>query len=156
MSVIPPCDDGRMILQMRFPGPTSTDDANDANHANDANDFEAESTAGPGAGDVAAESAAAAESSADPLRISCGDCRMENTSVCDECVVTHLLDRTDAFGRTSACMGSPEGVRPVAPVVVLDGEEFTTLRMLQAAGMAPRNRHVARHPSIRSASLVVV
>ena len=137
---------------MRFPGPTSTDDANDANHAND---FEAESTPGPDAGDVASESAAAVESSAEPLRISCGDCRMENTSVCNDCVVTHLLDRTDAFGRTSARMASPEGVRPVAPVVVLDREEFSTLSMLQAAGMAPQNRHVARHPSIRSAALVV-
>ena len=48
-------------------------------------------------------------------------------------------------------------VRPVAPVVMLDGDELSTLRMLQAAGMAPQNRHVARHPSARStAGLVAV
>ena len=89
------------------------------------------------------------------FRISCGDCRMVETSVCDDCVVTHLLDRFDEVG-ISATRGVPgSGIRPVAPVVLLDVEELSTLRMLQAAGMAPQNRHIARHPSARSTECLV-
>ncbi len=75
---------------------------------------------------------------------------MVKTSVCDDCVVTHLLDRFDEVGVTASRVVATPGVRPVAPVVLLDGDELSTLRMLQAAGMAPQNRHVARHPSARS------
>jgi hypothetical protein len=83
---------------------------------------------------------------------------MVDTEVCQDCIVTHLLDRCDAVAATHdgrAGSGVP-GAFPAVPVVVIEGAELATLHMLQEAGMAPRSRHVSRHPSVRSRTLLAV
>ena len=109
---------------------------------------------------IAAVSSASAPSSdaqnsarGESLRISCSDCRMVNTAVCDDCIVTHLLGRLQGSSAAVATVASGL-VRRSAPVVVIDGNELATLHLLQEAGMAPRNRHVSRHPSARSTGLL--
>lgn len=56
------------------------------------------------------------------MRIDCGDCAMQHTTACDDCIVTALLDR------------------PTDDAVVLDLEQARAVRALQRAGLAPRNR----------------
>lgn len=56
------------------------------------------------------------------MRIDCGDCAMQHTTACDDCIVTALLDRPD------------DGA------VVLDLEQARAVRALQRGGLAPRNR----------------
>ena len=55
------------------------------------------------------------------MLIDCGDCTMQHTSACDDCIVTYLLDR-------------PPGA------VVFDVAEERALRALGDAGLAPPNR----------------
>lgn len=56
------------------------------------------------------------------MRIDCGDCAMQHTTACDDCIVTALLDQ------------------PGDDAVVLDLEQARAVRALQRAGLAPRNR----------------
>lgn len=65
------------------------------------------------------------------MQIDCGDCAMQHTTACDDCIVTALLDRSEA------------------DAVVLDLEEARAVRALQRAGLAPRNRFL---PVDRTAS----
>jgi hypothetical protein len=57
------------------------------------------------------------------LSISCGDCELQGTSACDDCIVTFVLGRdpTDA--------------------VVVDADEVRAIRMLGRAGLVPELRH---------------
>ncbi|MDQ1411804.1 MAG: hypothetical protein QOJ52_1360 [Acidimicrobiaceae bacterium] len=58
------------------------------------------------------------------LVITCDDCTMQQTSHCDDCVVTFLCDeRGDA--------------------VIIDADEERAVRMLGRAGLVPTLRH---HP----------
>lgn len=59
-----------------------------------------------------------------PVHIDCGECAMQHTDACDDCIVTYLLDR-------------PSGA------VVFDAEEERALRVLQSGGLAPGSRFVA-------------
>jgi len=58
--------------------------------------------------------------------IDCGDCVMADTSACDECVVTFIVNREPG------------------DAVVVDAEEERDLRALGEAGLVPRLRHVSR------------
>jgi hypothetical protein len=60
---------------------------------------------------------------ADPLTISCGDCVMQHTSHCDDCVVTFICDR------------EPDDA------VVIDADEERAVRLLIGAGLVPKLRH---------------
>ena len=59
------------------------------------------------------------------MRIDCGECLMAETTACEDCIVTYLLDR-------------PEGA------VIFDVEEERAIRTLQNAGLAPATRFVER------------
>ena len=59
------------------------------------------------------------------MLIDCGDCVMKETSACEDCIVTYLLDR-------------PEGA------VIFDVAEERALRVLQDQGLAPANRFEPR------------
>ena len=59
------------------------------------------------------------------LRIDCDDCRFQGTDVCQDCLVTFLLERDE------------DGA------VVIPLEEVRAVRLLQDAGLAPKNRHRA-------------
>lgn len=61
------------------------------------------------------------------MRIDCGDCAMQHTTACDDCIVTALLDRDDDRA------------------VVLDLEQARAVRALQRAGLAPRSRYLPIH-----------
>ena len=58
--------------------------------------------------------------------IDCGDCVMADTSACDECVVTFIVNREPG------------------DAVVVDAEEERDLRALGEAGLVPRLRHVSK------------
>jgi hypothetical protein len=60
------------------------------------------------------------------LTISCHDCVMQHTSVCDDCVVSFI------------CEHEPDDA------IVFDAAEERALRMLGGAGLVPRLRHVRR------------
>jgi hypothetical protein len=55
--------------------------------------------------------------------IDCADCQHQHTSVCDDCVVTFIMDR------------QPEDA------VVIDADEARAVRLLEQAGLVPGNRH---------------
>jgi hypothetical protein len=55
--------------------------------------------------------------------ISCGDCMMQHTSQCDDCVVTFICDR------------EPDDA------IVIDAEEERAMRLLIGAGLVPKLRH---------------
>ncbi len=57
------------------------------------------------------------------MTIDCGTCSHRQTSRCDECVVTFIVER------------EPN------EAVVIDVAEFTALRRLQSAGLVPDLRH---------------
>jgi hypothetical protein len=59
------------------------------------------------------------------LRIDCDDCLHRDTHVCADCLVTFLLERED------------DGA------VVIPLEEVRAVKLLQEAGLAPKNRHRA-------------
>lgn len=59
------------------------------------------------------------------LRIDCDDCCFQDSDVCEDCLVTFLLERD-------------EGGAVVIPL-----EEVRAVRLLQDAGLAPRNRHTS-------------
>lgn len=56
------------------------------------------------------------------MRIDCGDCAMQHTAACDDCIVTAVLGR----GEDDA--------------VILDLDEARAVRALQRVGLAPRSR----------------
>ena len=60
------------------------------------------------------------------LSISCGECAMEGTSACEDCVVTFLCSREPG------------------EAVVIDVDEIRALRLLQQGGLAPALRHRRR------------
>jgi hypothetical protein len=60
------------------------------------------------------------------LSISCGECVMEGTAACSDCVVTFLLDREPG------------------DAVVIDVTEARALRLLAQGGLAPTLRHRRR------------
>jgi len=60
------------------------------------------------------------------LTISCSDCEMQGTSVCEDCVVSFIIDR------------EPDDA------LVIDASEARAVRLLASAGLLPRLRHVPR------------
>ena len=60
------------------------------------------------------------------LTISCDDCRMQDTPVCEGCVVTWILGR------------EPEDA------VVIDADEARAVRVLGRSGLIPLLRHQPR------------
>ncbi|MBW3601880.1 MAG: hypothetical protein KY434_04165 [Actinobacteria bacterium] len=60
------------------------------------------------------------------ITIDCGECVMEGTSACDDCVVTFLCGR------------DPD------EAVIIDVAEARAVRMLAAAGLVPELRHKRR------------
>lgn len=57
------------------------------------------------------------------LTISCDECRMRDSSACEECVVTFICDRDPC------------------DAVVIEAEEVRALRLLGRAGLVPPLRH---------------
>jgi hypothetical protein len=60
------------------------------------------------------------------LTISCDECTMQRTTVCEDCVVTFLCDRQPG------------------DAVVVDADEEQAVRMLGRAGLVPLLRHRRR------------
>jgi len=63
---------------------------------------------------------------ASDLRISCDECVMEDTTACDDCVVTFLLGRAPG------------------DALVIDVALARALRLLERGGLAPALRHTRR------------
>jgi hypothetical protein len=59
------------------------------------------------------------------LLISCDECSMQGTQVCDDCVVSFLCSETD-------------------DAVIIDADEERAVRMLGRAGLVPVLRHQPR------------
>ena len=78
--------------------------------------------------------------------ISCDDCVMADSSACNDCVVTYLCSGLDSGLRSGGSFGKavPSGGRQSNARWRFDDQETDTLRLLQAAGLAPALRHVAR------------
>jgi hypothetical protein len=57
------------------------------------------------------------------ISISCDDCELQDTSACEDCLVTFVLGR------------EPDDA------VVVDVEEARAMRMLSRAGLVPKLRH---------------
>jgi hypothetical protein len=60
------------------------------------------------------------------LRIDCDECLMQDTSTCDDCIVTFI------------CSREPDDA------LVIDVAEERALRLLSVAGLVPELRHVRR------------
>ncbi len=60
------------------------------------------------------------------LVIDCGECEHQHTSVCDDCVVSFIVDR------------DPEDA------VIIDADELRAVRALEKAGLMPGSRHHLR------------
>jgi hypothetical protein len=58
--------------------------------------------------------------------IDCGECRMQGTDACDDCVVTFIVGREPG------------------DALVIDVEEQRAVRLLAEAGLVPRLRHQRR------------
>ncbi len=76
---------------------------------------------------------------------------MENTSTCEDCVVTWLL-RDEALSAAVVSMSPRRGAKTDSERITFAEDELDTLRVLQDAGLAPALRHIQRHPA--HASLV--
>lgn len=63
---------------------------------------------------------------AETMLISCGDCVMEGTDACTDCVVTFLCEREPG------------------DAVIIDVAEARALRLLEQGGLAPALRHRRR------------
>ncbi len=61
-----------------------------------------------------------------PIAVSCEECSLENTSACDDCVVSFLLGP------------------PASEAVVVDVMEARAMRLLQKAGLIPELRFEKR------------
>jgi hypothetical protein len=66
------------------------------------------------------------ESRGGVLRIDCGDCAMQGTECCADCLVTFICSREPG------------------EAVVVDVAEARAIRMLSDAGLLPASRHVRR------------
>jgi hypothetical protein len=86
------------------------------------------------------------------LVVSCGDCEMENTATCDDCVVTWLLRNEEVTATVVSLSPRRPQAKKQSESVAFAEEELDTLRVLQDAGLAPALRHIQRHPA--HASLV--
>jgi hypothetical protein len=60
------------------------------------------------------------------MNIKCDDCVMQDTTACDDCVVSFVVSREPG------------------DALVIDVEEERAVRLLQRAGLVPVSRHVAR------------
>ena len=60
----------------------------------------------------------------DVIRIDCDDCDHQYSTVCEDCLVTFLVEHDESSG-----------------AVVIPLDEVRTVRMLQDAGLAPDVRH---------------
>ncbi len=60
------------------------------------------------------------------LTFDCADCRHRDSAVCDDCVVSFIVDR------------QPDDA------VVVDADEARAVRLLEQAGMVPGLRHSRR------------
>ena len=60
------------------------------------------------------------------ISIDCGECVLQGTAACDDCLVTFVLDR------------DPDDA------VVIDTDEHRALRSLSRVGLVPAIRHRAR------------
>ena len=60
------------------------------------------------------------------ITITCSDCEMQGTSVCEDCVVSFIIDR------------EPDDA------LVIDASEARAVRLLASAGLLPGLRHVPR------------
>jgi dihydroxyacid dehydratase/phosphogluconate dehydratase len=60
------------------------------------------------------------------ITISCGDCSMQGTAACDDCVVSFICGR------------QPDDA------VIIDADEERAVRLLARAGLVPRLRHQRR------------
>lgn len=60
------------------------------------------------------------------MRIDCGECVMQHTPACEDCLVTFIVNR-----------------RP-SDAVVIDAAEERAVRMLSGAGLVPGLRHIRR------------
>ena len=60
------------------------------------------------------------------LSIDCGDCVMANTSACDDCIVSFIVNREPG------------------DALVIDADEARALRLLGDAGLVPESRHRPR------------
>jgi len=63
------------------------------------------------------------------ISIDCGDCALEGTDACDDCLVSFVLGR------------DPDDA------VVIDADEERALRSLSRAGLVPSMRHTLRAES---------
>ena len=70
----------------------------------------------------------ACDNSGTPPVIDCEICSWQETSICDDCVVTFLCQR------------------PLNHAVMVDIDEYRTLRLPGHAGLVPRLRHSDNHP----------
>jgi hypothetical protein len=61
-----------------------------------------------------------------PFTIDCADCAHQRTPVCDDCVVSFIVDR------------HPDDA------VVVDADEARAVRMLEEVGLVPGVRHAKR------------
>lgn len=61
-----------------------------------------------------------------PLVISCGDCAMQHSEACEDCMVTYI------------CSREPDDA------LVIDVAEVRALRMLADSGLVPELRHRRR------------
>ncbi len=61
--------------------------------------------------------------SQEAFTIDCADCSHRNSSVCDDCVVSFIVDR------------QPHDA------LVVDADEARAVRLLEQAGLVPGNRH---------------
>lgn len=60
------------------------------------------------------------------ITVDCDECTLQNTSACDDCLVTFLLDREPG------------------DAVVIDAAEARAVRMLERAGLVPNLRFESR------------
>jgi len=82
------------------------------------------------------------------VSISCDECRLQNTTACDDCVVTFLCPADEpravstlvTFGRPAASADA----EPPGSAVIVDAAEARAVRMLQNAGLVPRLRFERR------------
>jgi hypothetical protein len=80
------------------------------------------------------------------ITISCDDCAMQGTSVCEGCVVTYLCELEPC--ELQPCELEPGERQPCerqpADAVTIEADEVRAVRMLGRAGLTPPLRHRRR------------
>jgi hypothetical protein len=74
--------------------------------------------------------------------INCGDCVMQRTSACTDCVVSFVVLSDDERNFETSAVGS-EPLIASARMISLAKSEYQTLLALQDAGLLPPTRHLA-------------